>query len=866
MRFVHIGDGVVIDRAAHDLGDQPAAQLSQPQPTVEFGFFQDVIPIGGGGGLARSMTTDETFDPADIANNPQGRLGDVHGLTLSFNGSTNTTGDVGTAEVDVAGSIITSGRTAHAILAQSIGGGGGAAIGGQVISGQSNGGTGNGNGDTVRTAPTHGATISTAGDGAYGILAQSIGGGGGLGGSLADVSNVQPLAGGTTAVAAGSGAGGQVTIGLAGTNLTTTGKLAPAIYAQSLGGGGGLIAQGGTLFSGGAGGSGSGATVSVTLVNTAINARGVQSPGIVIQTNGAGGAVVSIDAQSSVTGGAIDNASETTMAGAIYIQQGVGNSITNAGKIVGAGSLNPTAILSDAAVQITNTGTITGAISIGGNGSVLTNGPGGVLDPGVTINLGSAGRLINSGELYIGNAGVIGATSLTGDLSSSGKIVFDADFVHGVGDKLTISGKATIAGEIEVAPHTMRNATLALVSATGGLTLDPQLAATPSANQLFTYRFDSDGTTLYATPQALFAAQASGLGNPQRSVAAHLQSLFDSGERFDTGFTALANLASPRDYASTLESLTGQALGAMGAQRYQASRRFVSDVVGACDTARDTSCTWGRVQAGHTTQDETADALGYDARFQILEMGAQTRIADRLFVGGALAYEDSTLRDEDQTAGIHGDSMLGAFGLHYRAGAFEFVGSVDGGYGWYASQRQITVGRDSEQANAKPRGWNIGMDFDASYLVPLGASSYVKPFAELRGANVHSDAFAEASPSVFALDVLSQSDFAVSGNIGAALGANIDLGNGDTRLKPFATAAVEFSGGTDWKTSARFVGESGATDPFTVQTQVPGTFGRFGIGAELVSGPNFALTVSYNPEFGSHYTSRQGVARLTYRF
>ncbi|KAB7643642.1 autotransporter outer membrane beta-barrel domain-containing protein [Polymorphobacter fuscus] len=817
--------------------------------------------IGGGGGLARTMTTDETFDPADIINNPQGRLGDVHGLTLSFSGSTNTTGDGGTAEVDVAGSVATGGRTAHAILAQSIGGGGGAAIGGQVLGGKSSGGTGNGNGNTVTVATTAGAVISTAGDGAYGILAQSIGGGGGLGGSLADVSAVQPLAGGTAAVSAGTGSGGQVAIGLAGTRLTTTGARAPAIYAQSLGGGGGLIAQAGTLFSGGAGGSGGGNGVSVTLVNSVIDASGVQSPGIVIQTNGSGGAAVSIDAQSAVTGGAVASAGQTMMAGAIHILQGSGNTVTNAGTITGAGTVNPIALWSDAAVQIDNSGTITGAIATAGNGSVLTNRAGGVLDPGATLALGTGGRLANAGTLHVGGTRTIGATTVTGDLSSTGTIVFDADLVRGVGDKLAVTGHATITAEIAVASPTMRNARLALVSAAGGVTLAPQLAATASANQLFTYRFESDGTTLYATPQAQLAAQASGLVGRQQSVAGHLQSLFESGEAFDTGFTALSKLASRQDYAKTLDSLSGKALGAMAVQRYQSSRRFVSDVIGACDAP----CSWARIQAGQTRQDEAADAIGYDAQFQVFEMGGQIPIAEGLDLGGALAYEHSLLRDSDGSARIDGDTMLGAIGLHYRSGALQLVGSVDGGFGWYASRRSITVGRDSQPADARPRLWNLGMALAANYRMPLGANSYLKPFAAVRGANVRANGFAEDSLSPFALQFAARGNFAASGTIGASLGTRIVIGE-DARLDPFVTAAVEFAGGTGWETRARFVGESGASDPFAVKARAPGTIGRFGIGAELTSGPDFALSISYTPEFGSHYTTQQGVARLNYRF
>ena len=80
----------------------------------------------------------------------------------------------------------------------------------------------------------------------------------------------------------------------------------------------------------------------------------------------------------------------------------------------------------------------------------IANRAGGVLDPGAAISLGTAGSLLNAGTLYIAKAGVVGTTILTGDLSSTGKIVFDADFVHGVSDRLTVTGQANIANAIMV--------------------------------------------------------------------------------------------------------------------------------------------------------------------------------------------------------------------------------------------------------------------------------------------------------------------------------------------------------------------------------------------------------------------------------
>jgi hypothetical protein len=71
------------------------------------------------------------------------------------------------------------------------------------------------------------------------------------------------------------------------------------------------------------------------------------------------------------------------------------------------------------------------------------------------------------------------------------------------------------------------------------------------------------------------------------------------------------------------------------------------------------------------------------------------------------------------------------------------VGSVDGGYGWYTADREIVAGTYTAAANAKPQLWNVGADLYASYFAPLGASSFVKPFVEVRGSEVRSSAFDE---------------------------------------------------------------------------------------------------------------------------
>jgi hypothetical protein len=229
------GNGGAVNVATGDGG-------SSITTTGKHGIAIIAQSVGGGGGLARTMTTDQTFDPSKIIVNPQGRTGDLHGLGLTLGGQGGIAGHGGPVQVIVSGPITTSGLDAHGILAQSIGGGGGLVVGGRVNLPQggvvtTGGATGDGGSVTIRLQP--GATIRTGGDGAFGVLAQSIGGGGGLAGDLSAVNRYE--AGTVFAVKANAGNGGTVGVVADNARILTTGNFAPAIFAQSIGGGGGLV-------------------------------------------------------------------------------------------------------------------------------------------------------------------------------------------------------------------------------------------------------------------------------------------------------------------------------------------------------------------------------------------------------------------------------------------------------------------------------------------------------------------------------------------------------------------------------------------------------------------------------------------------
>ena len=100
-----------------------------------------------------------------------------------------------------------------------------------------------------------------------------------------------------------------------------------------------------------------------------------------------------------------------------------------------------------------------------------------------------------------------------------------------------MQGHARLGGMVEVHPLSLANRAVTVLSATGGLAVDPGFAV----SRTHLYRFDAQqsGNSLQVQPVAEFNAAAGPLGRNQRRVAAHLQQLWDSGAGFDEGFTAL---------------------------------------------------------------------------------------------------------------------------------------------------------------------------------------------------------------------------------------------------------------------------------------------------------------------------------------
>jgi outer membrane autotransporter protein len=663
--------------------------------------------------------------------------------------------------------------------------------------------------------------------------------------------------------------------------VSTIGNYAPAVFAQSIGGGGGRVTNNTGVFLGTAGGTGTGGTINVTVEGT-VETSGVGSAGIFAQSVGDSSSTSPINVTVGTTGavyvaGSTGATVASGLAAAIYLDHGgqaenLNNIVINNGT-VWAEDTGTTVIAvysTGGYTSVFNNGRMNGDVLLTNNGGTgcFTNNQPGLYNSGATVSVGPCG-FTNAGTFNVGSAGVIGKTTINGNYvqMAGGRLNIDADFSSGKSDTLTINGAATIAGVVDIVPSTLRKTTLTVLSSTGPLTYQPGLQS--STGMLFDYNVTTVGNSLQVTPEAHFVQQAASMDHVEQAVAANLQSVFDSGTAMDAGFKALSAVQGSGNYASSLHAMSGESLGAFGAFRVSSSRHFVQNLYGGCteltseSDAKD-SCTWVRAYGNSAHQDAGSDTVGYQADAYTVEIGGQVGLTDQLALVAAVGSEHSNFTGDDNTASITGSAAVGGIGLNYVNGPWQLSGTMDGAYGWYNSTRTVAVGQEIGVANAKPQQWQIGIHGDAGYELDLAGGLYLKPFVGAHGIRVSNEGFTEQGTSSFLLSVDGRSQTTWLADAGLELGTHLRiLSTAD--FHPFISAAVETDRSSQWTTTARFADAAGAPT-FDVRTAGPGTLGRFAIGADFSNSKHLSFSLLYTPEVGDGYTSEGGMARVSYRF
>lgn len=424
---LNLSDDVAIDGSGGAGGDSGDVTVTTTGAIKTSGSNSDGIhaqsTAGGGGKAGKTGVFDVSLGSYDA--------------NVAVGGAGGAGGNAGQVTITSSSDVTTTGAAASGIIGQSTGGSGG--DGSTVISGDalstgsinvsvSGSGADASNADAVTIISS--GTISTTGDKAEGILAQSHGGGGGSAGGIVsatawETASIGVEVGGSSG---DGGKGGTATLIVSG-SVSTTGVKAPALTAQSLGGGGGsagsvisveaLTTQETTVSVGGSGGN-AGKSEEVTVNNLAgLSTSGDYSYGILAQSlAGAGGS------------------------GATHINVGVSKVTSSANSntiTVGAGGGDGG---TSSTVDVTSAGVITTA-GYGAHGILAqsSGGDGGVGGSVVAVDVtattsGSAGDL----DVDVGGSGGDGGSAGDVGVTNTGTIFTSGDLADGIRAKSTGGG------------------------------------------------------------------------------------------------------------------------------------------------------------------------------------------------------------------------------------------------------------------------------------------------------------------------------------------------------------------------------------------------------------------------------------------
>ncbi|VUD69874.1 autotransporter outer membrane beta-barrel domain-containing protein [Methylobacterium symbioticum] len=830
--------------------------------------------------------------------------------SLTLGGSGEAAGDGGAVTVTQGGAITTSGFGALGILAQSVGGGGGMAAAAASASGDTYtfgiGGSGGatGNGGAVGVTLSAGARVTTTGDAATALLLQSIGGGGGYAGAHQVMGYAVPFL-----LEEGSkGSGGALSVTLKeGAAIRTSGERAHGILAQSLGGGGGLIVDlsnpilaSGQLVQASdppksrSTSTGSGGTITIESAGSIIasgkdaNAifaqSGVQSRDGSLDPTRAGGNI-SVTVKGLVTGGSGTGAAIRLEGGSygnrILIDERAVVSAASGRAIVG--TINP--------VNIKNRGVLIGDIVLTtppGTMSTLTNGADGYgaailrTRQGGVIDLGGSGNgsMTNNATLDIGGVGTVARTDVKGDFEqrSSGQLLVDVAPLAPAGalraDLLAVSRSVWLDGTVR--PNVIGGLLPGQYTFLTAGSITNANAATSST----TIQSDSvpvsweilrSGNSLALSPTARFTAPLGmTLTSDQKSTAEALQTLWNNGSIGEADlFARFLSVNSTKGYAAALDELsqessqyvlTGRTLDTRaGLKRAMSCPAFE----GTGTLLREGECVWGRVAAARTSLFSSPGEGGYRQNALSYQSGLQAEFAPDWFFGLSGAYTRAYLNDSDRITGTVSDAADVSVALKHQVGPWLFAASANLGYAWQNNLRAIDFGGGNVLARSKSEVLTAGGRLRASYQV-LFDDWYIKPYLDLDVLYSHSPAYSETGAPEVNLDVRAMSKTLLAFSPNVEIGGRFDLGNGRW-LRPYGTLGVTLLSDDHFTGFASFQG-SGALGLFATTSRIPDKLGEAGLGLQIGLGGGVELTGEYQSHIGDRFLSHLGTARLSVRF
>lgn len=812
--------------------------------------------------------------------------------TLTFGGGGDSSGSGGAASVVLNGAVRTAGQDSHGIVAQSVGGGGGIAglttqPGTLTLHGTSANELEYSNGGQVTVKVAAGGHLETAGRGAIGILAQSVGGGGGIAGDAASVnyglgmvqrSDVTSSVGSGGSVAVNVGcAPGETCAGLASV-VATSGANAPAILAMSLGGGA-VFRDGGVFLNtpphlNPSSPINAGAAVEVNLhAGATVSAMGAGSPAIAAISMGSragGDALLGSAVDISIDKGANVMADRSSGIGILAITTDV-TTINNAGTVSGR-----TAIATDRQTVVNNDGLIAGNVDIGrgsGIGSNFNNRAGATFQSGDNLYI-TWGALNNAGTLSPGGPGVFTTTRLTYgkfNQTSSGTLAADLDFANRKSDRLSSSEASYFGGTVTpLTQNPVRDTALTIIHSDPVIPAHSVELSVADRSPVFAYplRISEDKHDVLISVNANFRPQGIALNSDQAAVAGHLQALWDTGSvKAAPLFGTLTGIKDSTAYVHALGTIASDVSLARASGRGQENYAFLNRLM-SCPSFVDGStrlaegeCTWGRVLGASADRSTTSEDVGYRRNQAIYQIGTQKKIAPDWFFGGSLNYTRTHTTSSDHTVAASSDGVQGGITLKRQAGSWQFAGALLAGYESSTQTRSIVLPGFFASATGKPEAYFGGararvsdqIDFDTWYL---------KPYVDLDATYERNSAYRETGAGLFDLAYRSTGSTTWMATPSVEIGGRVDLD--DATLRPYLAFGVSSVLSGDAKVSVSLA--EFPMQPFQITSNMPKVYGDVTAGLELLKNSGWEFRAEYRLRAAKGYVDQSAMLRLARHF
>lgn len=885
--------------------------------------------IGGGGGIASGGCTNNglsanasacftnttltpgTTTPIEFINGGQA-------MALSINpvpGSSTFASNGGSVTVNSSDTINVNGSGSIGIAAQSIGGGGGLILANAAnISSATLPLAGTSNGQAAQNIVVNAngnINLNQSAQGAIGILAQSIGGGGGYLGdpNIFNPSSVtsysSPLI--NTGTNINTAAAGGTPIVTVNGGISMNGPNQIGVVAQSIGGGGGIAAiNGATTTQNTSSGSGSvagtGGQVFV-IVNGSIIDYGNKggTVGIFAQSSGNaqstyGRDIITVMVEGAVkantgmiiSGGAVQpsSTSQGFSPNNLYVGQ-------NGSIVVPSG--NNAIVATDGFSVLNNNGYISGGIALGptpgfsGSGGAIINN--GTIDATGVIST-SNNSFKNYGKVYVAGAGVVGETDMYGSYKhfSTGATYFDVNTTQDLNDFVKIVADGVSAGtmlqggrfqmnRIDSNKLPVKGTSYEILTAQGGfLTSADGVNASPisisDTSPLVTWGLLQNGNNLLAQYQGLNAYPAGySFNKNQQSFLNYVINGYNSG---DAGMSyALGSLVSngaATNLYGALNSLNGAAQMIQSQTIVMTGNTMLANAL-SCPTFEkngtvygETECIWGKYNGGQMRQATSDTNTGYTVYDNTFSLGAQRKISDDSFLGVAARFGLTN----SSSANYGANANVSDVSVGYKKIIGDYMLGLSGAVG-VASQKNNRYTTDfftgqTYNMTSNSNSYYGGLRARNAYQFNLANDVYIKPYLDLDGLWIHSPSYQESgSLSGVPLQFGTQNSFNFIASPMLELGARINMASKkDAWVRPFVSAGAMFITNNTSNLTASIVGANSGT--YQISAQAPNTLFSANAGIQIFNGEALDAKLEYSVQAGQGYIGQSGTAKMNYRF